>query len=190
MQLPAHLPKQCSHSDASTFTLRALGLAEAFAANSGMEFARLTALNNVAWLYARAGKLDDARSSAAQALGVLREVGDAELTPYALDTLGFIQHRLGNHAEAVRCFCEALDLFSSVSSLYKSADTAERLASAYQALGDPVNARAALRDALAVLDKLGHPHAIELDRKLRGLDGRACPALPRASTSCSSSGTP
>lgn len=180
---------QGRHSDAIAFTSRALSLAEAFSANPGMEFARLTALNNIAWLHARAGLLDEARSSAAQALVLLRQAGDPEFTACALDTLGFIQHHLGDNAGAVRCFRAALDLFASVSSLYKSADTAEHLADAYQALGDPVKARAALRDTLAILDKLGHPHAIELGGKLHALDRRTRPAAYRASTSCSSSGT-
>ena len=162
---------QDRHSEAITFTLQALSLADAFAVDPGMEFARLTALNNVAWLYARAGKLDEARSSAGQALGLFRELGDSELIACALDTLGFIQHRLGNHAEAVDCFREALGLFADLSSLYNSADTAEHLAEAYQALGEPARARTALWEALAVLDELGHPRATEVREKLRDLDG-------------------
>jgi tetratricopeptide (TPR) repeat protein len=161
---------QDRHSEAITFTLEALSLAEAYATDPGMEFARLTALNNVAWLYARAGKLDEARSSAGQALGLFRELGDSELTGCALDTLGFIQHRLGNHTAAVDCFREALGLFASLSSLYNFADAAEHLAEAYQALGDLARARTALRDALAVLDELGHPRATEVRGKLRDLD--------------------
>jgi tetratricopeptide (TPR) repeat protein len=134
-----------------------------------MEFARLTALNNVAWQYASAGKLGEARSSAGQALRLFRQLGDSELTACALDTLGFIQYRLGNHAEAVDCCREALDLFASLSS-YKSADAARHLAAAYQALGEPAKARAAVRDALGVLGELGHPRATEVRARLRDLD--------------------
>jgi len=167
------LGSQDRHSEAITCTLQALSLAETFAAEPGMEFARLVSLNNVAWQYACAGKLDEARSYARQALGHFRQAGDSGLIASALDTLGFVQHRLGQHAEAVGCFRESLDLFASLSSLYKFADTAEHLAEAYQALGDPAQARAALRDALAVLDELQHPRATEIRGKL--LDpGLAC----------------
>jgi tetratricopeptide (TPR) repeat protein len=169
---------QDRHSEAITCTLRALSLAEAFAADPGMEFARLTALNNVAWLYACAGKLDQARSSAGEALELFRRVGDSELIASALDTMGLIQHRLGNHGEAVDCYREALGLFASLSSLYKSADAAEHLAEAYQALGDPAKARTALRDALAVLDELRHPRAAEIRGKLHQLDADLRRAVP------------
>jgi tetratricopeptide (TPR) repeat protein len=160
------LGSQDRHSEAITCTLQALNLAETFAAEPGMEFAMLVSLNNVAWQYACAGKLDEARSYARQALGHFRQAGDSGLIASALDTLGFVQHRLGQHAEAVGCFRESLDLFASLSSLYKFADTAEHLAEAYQALGDPAKARAALRDALAVLDELQHPRATEIRGKL------------------------
>jgi len=164
------MESQDRHSEAITFTLQALSLAETFAADPGMEFARQTAMNNIAWLYACAGKLDVALSSATSALELFRQLGDSVLTASVMDTLGFIQHRLGHHADAVDCYREAMDLFGSMNSLYKSAEAAEHLAESYQALGDPAKARAALRDALAVLGELRHPRAAEVRAKLRDLD--------------------
>lgn len=158
------MESQERHSEAITFTLQALSLAEAFAADPGMEFARKTATNNIAWLYACAGKLDEALSSATAALALFRQVDDSVLAASVMDTMGFIQHRLGNHAEAVGCYRKALDLFASLNSLYKAAEAAEHLAESYQALGDPAKARAALRAC-------GPPSATGSPRARR----RACP---------------
>jgi tetratricopeptide (TPR) repeat protein len=174
---------QDQHSEAITATQYALSLAGAFPAEPGMEFARLTALNNIAWQYACAGKLDEALPAAATALGLFRQAGDPELTACALDTLGLIQHRLGNHTDAIASLREALDLFTSLNSLNNSAQAAENLADAYQALGDPANAGAALRHALTALDQLRHPRATQIRSKLHDLD-QLEPAAPAEPNDC------
>ena len=104
-----------------------------------------------------------------KALELYREAGNSEGAAAALDSLGYIYNRLGEHEEAIACFYESLDLLAGHGNRYKAAEALEHLAEAYSAIGDLPDARAALEQALSILEAMRHPAAATVRDKLADL---------------------
>jgi predicted Zn-dependent protease len=87
---------------------------------------RSMASNDVAYLLAERhpDKLDQARQIAGDALALAPD------NPYLLDTLGWIEHRRGNHRQALAMLCRSLLALPLP-------QTQEHVAAVYQALGQP-----------------------------------------------------
>lgn len=175
------LQEEGRYDEAIAHVQQAIGLCEVFSGDPGIEFIRLRSVNNIVWLHACAGSFNQARSRAEEALKVFRRVSRPDLAANVFDSLGFIHNRLGEHAEAIACFRQALDLIDPGNG-YAAADSLEHLADACRGIGDHANARAALHDALAALGEPHHPRAARIRDKLRDL--RTTPRAPyRSSTS-------
>ena len=110
-------------------------------------------------------------------LGPLRVAVGGQAVPIASareahtgDSLGFIHHHLGRHAQALACYQEALDLYRTIGDHHSQATTLSRIGDTHRATGDVQAAASAWRQAVAILDELGHPDADEVRAKLRGQD--------------------
>jgi tetratricopeptide (TPR) repeat protein len=83
------------------------------------------------------------------------------------DTIGHARHRLGDHEQAIASYRRAVDLLREAGDRYIGAEALSRLGDVHAEAGDPDAAQSAWRDAVAVLDDLGHPAADGVRAKLR-----------------------
>lgn len=96
------------------------------------------AANNLAWIYAESGLLEEALDLATRATEALNGA------PQAVDTLGWVHYRAGRHEDAMRAFRTALD---------KQPDNPTyhyHLGAAYLRAGRKDEARASLQQALRI----------------------------------------
>jgi Flp pilus assembly protein TadD len=96
------------------------------------------AANNLAWLYAEAGRLDEALALAQRANEALH--GAAQ----ALDTLGWVHHLAGRQDEAIRAFRAALEKQPQNPTYH------QHLGAAYLRAGRKAEARESLEQALQI----------------------------------------
>jgi tetratricopeptide (TPR) repeat protein len=96
------------------------------------------AANNLAWLYAQEGRLDEALTLAQRANETLNGA------PQALDTLGWVHHLAGRHDEAIRAFRAALEKQPQNPTYH------HHLGAAYLKAGRSEEARKSLQQALQV----------------------------------------
>jgi tetratricopeptide (TPR) repeat protein len=83
------------------------------------------------------------------------------------DSLGYIHRQLGDHREATTCYRQALRLYREAGDRYNEADVLTHLGEASDAAGDPEAARGTWRQAVRILDELGHQDADQLRSKLQ-----------------------
>jgi tetratricopeptide (TPR) repeat protein len=65
-----------------------------------------------------------------------------------LDSLGYVAHQTGQHAEALTCYGQTLALYREIGDAYSEADTLDRLGQAHAALGQSAEARCAWHQAM------------------------------------------
>lgn len=87
----------------------------------------------------------------------------------------YAHHHLGHYEQAVAYYRQALDLRSELADRYGQAVSYDYLGDSYHALGNVDAARDAWKNALDVLDSLGHAdvghvHPGEIHAKLLGLN--------------------
>lgn len=153
------------------FAQRAIDLSEEFPADPHMRAVRANATNNSGWLHACAGEFREAQARSEQALALYREAGNAEGAATALDSLGYVCTRIGEHARAIEYFGESLQLLSVHGNRYKAAEALEHLAETHQAAGDIPAAQETLRKALAIYEGLNHPRAAMIRADIGDLCG-------------------
>jgi tetratricopeptide (TPR) repeat protein len=83
----------------------------------------------------------------------------------------------GNQSRAIECYRQAIDLFGEFADRYEQSQTLTSLGDTYQAVSQPREAEKAWRQALAILDDLGHPGARNVRARLSG-GRRRRPARP------------
>ncbi|WP_181871002.1 tetratricopeptide repeat protein [Sphaerisporangium album] len=145
--------------------LRALELFRAAGHKSGQG----RALNAVGWDYVRLGRYEIAIAHCQEALTLHQALGNSPGEARAWDSLGYAHHHLGDHDEAVTCYRRSLEHYRQGGDRYGEAETLIHLGDAHHAAGAPDAASQAWRDALVILDDLGHSDAEEVRAKLRGL---------------------
>ena len=129
------------------------------------------ALNAVGWCQALLGDYEVALTSCEQALVVHRELGDRHGEANTWDSLGYAHHHLGHHAQAIACYQNALDMSRYLGDRYQEADTLGNIGDTHLATDDGCAAGGAWRQALTILDELGHPEAEQVRAKLAALNG-------------------
>lgn len=113
------------------------------------------------------GDHDDALSLGLRALALYIRIGHLEGQKDVLMTIGLAEHRLGQLHQARLHHERSLDLDRELGDDYWAAKNLERLADIHQDLGDEAQAERLRAEALALLERLGHPDA----RALRPLVG-------------------
>lgn len=149
---------------------QAVRLAEA----AGSDVMRAGALNNIGWYHACQGDHAQALSHCQQALSTFRDLGDRHGEARTLDSIGYAYHHLGQHDQAIASYQLALGIYQEPEAGYGQdiqADLLSHLGETHQATCDLASARQAWQQALAILDRLHHPDAVQIRAKLRNLDG-------------------
>ncbi|MFB9246884.1 tetratricopeptide repeat protein [Sphaerisporangium melleum] len=126
------------------------------------------ALNAVGWDCIRLGRYRMAIDHCQEALTLAQSLGSGSGEARAWDSLGYAHHHLGDHDQAVDCYRHGLELYRRSGERYDEAETLCRMGDAHQAAGRTGAAAKVWREALAILDDLGHPAADEIRAKLTG----------------------
>lgn len=122
--------------------------------------------NEVGWTYILMGEHARALSECRQAIEGHRRIGDRNGEAAAWDSLGYAQHHLQAYDEALVSFAHALGLYRSLGDRYLEADTLLHIGDTRYAVAGGESAASAWRQALDILDELGHPDADQVRAKL------------------------
>jgi tetratricopeptide (TPR) repeat protein len=87
--------------------------------------------------------------------------------------LGYVEHHVGNLAEAAACYQRALSLCRESGDRFREGQTLTQIGDTCQAAGELVQARDAWQQALAIFDDLQHPHAGQVRAKLASTNDHA-----------------
>jgi DNA-binding SARP family transcriptional activator len=128
-------------------------------------------LNCVGWCHAQLGDYQRAVHYCGQSLDLHREHGNDHDAADTLDSLGYALHHLGCYREAAGCYAQALATYRRLADLWGQAECLAHLGDTRLAEGDPLAARQAWEQSLAIYDDLGHVKAGEIRTKLN-------PAMP------------
>jgi tetratricopeptide (TPR) repeat protein len=126
------------------------------------------AVNALGLWHSNNGYLDAAVGYCEQSVRLHHEAGDHNGAALALDSLAQAHARLGRHAKSIAHYHQARALLRNGGSPYLDAVVLTNLGEAHHADGDPDAAVRCWSDALAVLDKLGHPNALHVRGLIEG----------------------
>jgi tetratricopeptide (TPR) repeat protein len=127
-------------------------------------------LNGIGWYHAKLGEHRHALTHCRQALALQEEMGDRDGAADTWDSLGYAHHHLGEYQRAVECYQRAVELWRETGARHGQADTLVNLGHTLAALDRPDSAREAWRQALVILDDLGHPDAERVRASLHQLN--------------------
>jgi len=125
-------------------------------------------LNETGWTHILLGAFPRAVTECTRAVALHQGIGDTNGEAAAWDSLGYAHHRMGRHREALRCYEHARELYQRMKDRYLEADTLLHMGDAHEALGSRPVAVTLWRQAVRILDDLGHPEAEEARTRLRG----------------------
>ncbi|WDZ82803.1 ATP-binding protein [Micromonospora cathayae] len=152
------------HRRALAHAQRAYDLFEA----AGHDHGQANALNNIGWCHGQLGDHQRALDYCRRALTQQQRVGNRYWEAHTWDSVGTAHHHLGEYPQAVECYTSALAIYREVGERYFEATTLTHLGDTWCAAGDPEQARTAWRQAVDVLDRLGHPDAAQVRARLDG----------------------
>jgi DNA-binding SARP family transcriptional activator len=132
---------------------------------------KYTTLCNAAWCRALLGDYQWAQELCEQLLSQFHDAGLRHVESAVWDTLGYIEHHLGNFAKAAADFERSLALVRDEGDRRLEAATLTHVGDARHAGGDLPQARDAWRQALAIYDEIQHPRAGEVRAKLASTHG-------------------
>jgi tetratricopeptide (TPR) repeat protein len=98
-----------------------------------------------------------------RALALNQEVREPRGEADAWDSLGYLYHRRAEYAEAATCYQRALERYRQLGARQYEADTMAKLGETQRVAGGRDAARASWREALALLDELGHAQFVDCD---------------------------
>ncbi|MFG1948681.1 BTAD domain-containing putative transcriptional regulator [Nonomuraea sp. NPDC048826] len=120
------------------------------------------ALNATGWYQMLLGDYDLAIDSCTRALDLHLEIDDRHGQANTHHSLGLAHHHLGEYTKATACYQRSIDLYRRLGDRYNEADTLTYLGENLLASGDRSGADELRRDALRILEDLGHPDAAKL----------------------------
>ncbi|MFG2949473.1 AfsR/SARP family transcriptional regulator [Streptomyces adustus] len=126
--------------------------------------------NEVGWTYLLLGEYDKALGECGRSIAIHQEIGDHNGEAAAWDSLGVAHQRLGHHQQALDSFEHALGMYRQLRDSYLEADTLVHIADTHLAADRAETAARALRQALDILDSIGHPDAEDVRARLRQTD--------------------
>ncbi|WP_416969867.1 AfsR/SARP family transcriptional regulator [Streptomyces sp. 4F14] len=124
-------------------------------------------LNETGWTYILHGAYRQAVTECTQAVALHQRIGDANGEAAAWDSLGYARHHMGHHEEALRCYERALTLYQHMNDRYLEADTLLHMGDTHEARGSRTASLPLWREAVRILDELGHPEAEQARARLR-----------------------
>jgi len=127
--------------------------------DSNMALVRASALNGSAWNNVQLGDLSTARAYCLQAIELCRSIGYSPGEAGTWDTLGVVWQRLGDHAQAVPCFLNAVTLDREMGNRFDLAMVLLHLGDSCASTGDVGGAREAWEESVAILQGLHHQAA-------------------------------
>jgi tetratricopeptide (TPR) repeat protein len=131
------------------------------------QYGQANALNAVGWEYVLVGDPRQALTCCEQALSLFRELGDRRSEASTWDSVGYAQHHLGEYEQALASYRNALELYRATGGdRYYEADTLNHAGDTHLAAGAADAAAQAWREALALLEEMGHPEAAAIRAKL------------------------
>ena len=95
-----------------------------------------------------------------------RETGSTALAGAIWDSLGLAHDLLGQHAEAITSYRQAIGEYRRIGNRRGEADTLTRLGDAQRAQGDATAAAHSWRQALDILIELHHPDTAAVRSRL------------------------
>jgi tetratricopeptide (TPR) repeat protein len=141
-------------------------VAHALYTDMGQHSGRAQVHNEVGWTHILRGDHTSALVECGQALDLHHHLDDANGEAAASDSLGYAHHHLGAYERAVDCYRHALTLYRLLHDEYLEADTLVHIGDSQEAAGDSAGARTSWRRALLILDRLAHPDAESVRRRL------------------------
>ncbi|MGY1497562.1 AfsR/SARP family transcriptional regulator [Streptomyces sp. QTS52] len=132
----------------------------------GQRSGRAQVHNEVGWTHILRGDYTHALVECRQALDLHHHLDDVNGEAAASDSLGYAHHHLGAYERAVDCYRHALTLYRLLHDEYLEADTLVHIGDSQEAAGDNAEARTSWRQALLILDRLGHPDAESVRQRL------------------------
>ena len=155
------------YADALGHSERALRRCRAIVERGTVEkAAEAEALSDVGWCLALLRDYQAAGALCRQALDLNAEVRDLNLEGSVWDSLGYVEHRMGNLREATSCYQRAAGIARESGDRRNEGARFARLGDAYRDAGDLRNARDAWQQALDILDDLQRPDAGKVRLKL------------------------
>jgi tetratricopeptide (TPR) repeat protein/transcriptional regulator with XRE-family HTH domain len=153
---------QGRYSDAIDHGEEALRLFQA----TGHAVAAAALLGDIAWFHALLGNYQQARAFCEESLAHSAKLDDCDFEYNVWDTLGYIDHHLGDFAGAAAHFDVALDLCRDNGDRCTEAVILIHAGDARRAAGELPLARQAWQQALAIYDDIDHPDAEKVRAKL------------------------
>ncbi|WP_079190866.1 AfsR/SARP family transcriptional regulator [Streptomyces acidiscabies] len=124
-------------------------------------------LNETGWTYILHGAYRQAVAECTRAVSLHQRSGDTNGEAAAWDSLGYAHHHMGQHQEALRCYERALKLYQRMNDRYLEADTLLHMGDTHEARGSRTASVPLWREAVRILDELGHPEAEQARARLR-----------------------
>jgi DNA-binding SARP family transcriptional activator/tetratricopeptide (TPR) repeat protein len=163
------LDQQGGYRDALLHSQQALELFR----TAGHQTGQAAALNAVGWFHIQLGDYEKGLIHCQQALALQTGTGDQVGRAQTLDSIASACHHLGRYQEAVAHYVQAADLSHELGIRDNEASHLTDLGDAHLANGQPAAAAIAWRRALAILDDLGLPQAVQVREKLDQLAAAA-----------------
>ncbi|RSM72802.1 hypothetical protein DMH04_42000 [Kibdelosporangium aridum] len=138
---------------------------------SGEPLRQADALNVIGGRLSSLGKHSEALAACERALELYSAHGNLEGHAEVLMTIGDIERGRGRPAQAIEHYRVAIAIDRNLGDPYWEAIGLEHLAEAHVQLGEVITAEPELRRALAILERLRHPDATRVRRKLASLTG-------------------
>ncbi|MFM9444372.1 AfsR/SARP family transcriptional regulator [Streptomyces acidiscabies] len=146
-------------------------------------------LNETGWTYILHGAYRQAVAECTRAVALHQRIGDTNGEAAAWDSLGYAHHHMGHHQEALRCYERALKLYQHMNDRYLEADTLLHMGDTHEARGSRTASVPLWREAVRILDELGHPEAEQARARLRGDPADPADLAGPAATTRTSGGT-
>ena len=162
LQLGSMYDRQGRHRKAVRHAQEAVDLYR----EAGNHAGQAQALNSLGWGHACLGDYKQALTFCQQALPWLQETGDRDSEAGTWDSIGYAYHNLSDYRQAVTCYQTALQLARMVGNDHLEAEILNHLGDNDLATSDDDAAHNAWRQSLAILDRLGHPNADNVQAKL------------------------
>ncbi|MCP3805212.1 tetratricopeptide repeat protein [Allokutzneria sp. A3M-2-11 16] len=150
--------------DATGFLKQALELSR----RMGNHHLEIRTLSNLGRAQMKSGDVDDAILSLETALVPARSLGDVVGLVAVLHNLGEALLRVGRHGEARPLLVECLEVYRDKHFRLYEAEVLELLAQVHDETGEAGRAQDHWREAVAILEELGHPRLEEVRRHILG----------------------